>query len=452
MISMLSQRKDAEGNKLLHKSVQHLAEIFVIMDTTQLPDKDQLMKILEVYPHDDISPEMKRKFLIQLSDGVFDESPVKKSLSKLDDQETDVEQEQQPAQVRSEVEVRRPVSAELFRSILDECMYGTPVGKSSSKESEAAKKELLLEKFLKRVDKLHVGHITSMILVVILPRDNIENQARAITSIFQAIDFKMQSLIQVPLASNQIERHHLSSVQASLASACLLRQFYGQGNTAIKNQEAVIKAYYSLYKQEIVDPLNFKKNVRTELAVYDSLFRYFSTPSDKRLTDRDNCEMLIKVVAVHDFEFAKQLQRELQAKDSSFDMEMLLGALEENQRLAESLKTEPDSRAKSGKGGSASSADKKGAAQPSANPAIQQQPKCSICGNEHDESKCPKEIDRLKKAAQRRGDKFPGADKSTKRDSRSEEVAADDAHEGCFMCFALGKPSWKGHPVTKCYS
>ncbi len=94
--------------------------------------------------------------------------------------------------------------------------------------------------------------------------------------------------------------------------------------------------------------------------------------------------------------FAKQLQLELQKKDSMFDkidMEVLLGELEENQRLAESLKTEPESSAKSSKGGNASAADKKSSAKISANPAMQQQPKCSICGNEQDESKCPKEMD-----------------------------------------------------------
>ena len=40
MISMLSQRKDADGKMLLHKSVYQMAEIFVMMDITQLPDAD----------------------------------------------------------------------------------------------------------------------------------------------------------------------------------------------------------------------------------------------------------------------------------------------------------------------------------------------------------------------------------------------------------------------------
>jgi hypothetical protein len=64
---------------LLYKSVYHFAENLVIMmmDITQLPDADQLMRIIEVFPHDDLPSEVKRQLLIQLSDGVFDESAVK---------------------------------------------------------------------------------------------------------------------------------------------------------------------------------------------------------------------------------------------------------------------------------------------------------------------------------------------------------------------------------------
>jgi hypothetical protein len=51
------------------------------------------------------------------------------------------------------------------------------------------------------------------------------------------------------------------------------------------------------YKQGIKDPLTFKKNVLTEWTVYDSVWQYFSTPSHKRLTERDKCELLLKHVA-----------------------------------------------------------------------------------------------------------------------------------------------------------
>ena len=79
MISMLSQRKDANGKMLLHKAVFQIAEILVIMDTNQLLDADQLMRIIEEYSNDDIPPDVKKQFLIQLSEGIFNESPAKKT-------------------------------------------------------------------------------------------------------------------------------------------------------------------------------------------------------------------------------------------------------------------------------------------------------------------------------------------------------------------------------------
>jgi hypothetical protein len=88
-------------------------------------------------------------------------------------------------------------------------------------------------------------------------------------SIFQAIDVKMQGLIQVPLASNAIDQQHLSSFQALLALVCLIRHLChgGQGTTAtILKQEKTIKAYYALYKDAIKDPLTFRKIVLTEWA------------------------------------------------------------------------------------------------------------------------------------------------------------------------------------------
>ena len=59
--------------------------------------------------------------------------------------ETDTEQDQRAARVRSEVEVQKPVNAEQFRGILDDYMYG--MGKTSSKEKDTVQKELLLELF-----------------------------------------------------------------------------------------------------------------------------------------------------------------------------------------------------------------------------------------------------------------------------------------------------------------
>ncbi len=64
----------------------------------------------------------------------------------------------------------------------------------------------------------------------------------------------------------------------------------------------------------------------------------YSKTSDKRETDRNFCEMLLKEVAQADRTLAMQLARELETKESTFTMELLLIKLEEIQRLTESLK------------------------------------------------------------------------------------------------------------------
>ena len=146
MISMTSQHKDSNGKIQLHKSVHAVAEIFVTTGQTRLLNADQLMQFIEAYPHDDMSQDMKRELLIQLSDGVFKETPVQRSQKvtsrydkNFEEQETDNEQGTQPdRQPRSEVETSKPVSAEQFRSMLDGCIYSTDPDLNPEKESGSA--------------------------------------------------------------------------------------------------------------------------------------------------------------------------------------------------------------------------------------------------------------------------------------------------------------------------
>jgi hypothetical protein len=133
-----------------------------------------------------------------------------------------------------------------------------------------------------------------MVLQLLYPKENIENQALALTSIFQSIDVKMHALIQMPLASNAVEQRHLSDYQGSLALSCLIRYLYGQGSTAITKQENAIQELCASAEHAVKDLMTFKKNILTEWSVYDSLWQYFSTPSQKRMTERDKCELLLK--------------------------------------------------------------------------------------------------------------------------------------------------------------
>ncbi len=146
-------------------------------------------------------------------------------------------------------------------------------------------------------------------------------------------------------------------LQASTASACLLRHFYGQDHSSIKKQVQKIQACFKRFPKSIQDPTRFKKEVHTELAVYNSLWRFFSKPSHKRETDRNFCEMLLKEVAQAHKTLAIQLVRELEIKELTLTMELLLIRLEENQRLIESLEIESLAHSKAS---GTSSSDKKG--------------------------------------------------------------------------------------------
>ncbi len=117
----------------------------------------------------------------------------------------------------------------------------------------------------------------------------------------------------------------------------------------------------------------------------------YSSPADKGDTEHEFCEMLLKEVAKTSLELAKQLRKQLEATESPLTMEELLVRLEEDEPLMESLEVESTAAIK---GGGAKTSDKKGK-QSIANPAYQQQPKCTSCGSELDVSQCPKEKARV---------------------------------------------------------
>jgi hypothetical protein len=108
--------------------------------------------------------------------------------------------------------------------------------------------------------------------------------------------------------------------------------------------------------------------------------------------------------------YARQLRQELDVKDRTMSMETMSTRLEDNQKLIESLDIESPAKSKAG---AVNSTEKK--KQLYANPAIQQQPRCSACGLEHDVKQCPRENHRLNQEDYKRGKLFPGSDKSKRR-------------------------------------
>jgi hypothetical protein len=138
--------------------------------------------------------------------------------------------------------------------------------------------------------------------------------------------------------------------------------------------------------------------------------------SDKKHTDNDFCEMLLRSVAKVDSLHARELGRQLEAPNSRLSMKTVLVELEENQKILERLEIESPAKGNL-KSGAANSSDKKSAKQMVGNTAIQQPSSCPVCGLNHEISQCKKEEARLNADAMKRGGKFPGADKSASRNS-----------------------------------
>jgi hypothetical protein len=134
------------------------------------------------------------------------------------------------------------------------------------------------------------------------------------------------------------------------------------------------------------------------------------------------------------------------------DLKTMLNRLEDNQKLIESVDIELPAKSKAG---AVNSTKKK--KQSHANPATQQQPRCSACGLEHDVKQCPRENHRLNQEDEQRGKLFPGSDKSKRRDSlarqqNEEDRTGENKTRGCYICFALGSPRWNNHSDRFCWS
>ncbi len=218
-------------------------------------------------------------------------------------------------------------------------------------------------------------------------------------------------MIEIPIASDHEMQIQITSMQGSIALACLIKNTYGQD---ISKQVKAIQALFQEYPQHLQGLSKFKRTVLSEIVIHESLWRYNSKSSDKIYTDHDFCEMLLRSVAKVDTPHAHELGRQLEAPDSRLRMEIVLVELEENQEILERLEIESPAK---GKSDAANSSDQKSAKQMVENPAIQQPFACPVCGLNHDISQCKKEEARLYA-------EFPGADKSASRNSRNSEFSA----------------------------
>ena len=80
-----------------------------------------------------------------------------------------------------------------------------------------------MEKYMQNVSKFDKGHMIAMTEHVLYPKASTENQGRAIENIFLSIDTKTQGLIEIPIASDHETQIQITSMQGSIALACLIK-------------------------------------------------------------------------------------------------------------------------------------------------------------------------------------------------------------------------------------
>jgi hypothetical protein len=330
--------------------------------------------------------------------------------------------------------------------LLDKILQTPGVAKVENDRDEFISKKL--DEVLPKLDR---GHVVALFKFHAMPKECIEDQGRAAANIMKSIDITMQSLIVFPHADTMNSQAEIQKVLGSFTLVCLMKNVYGNDHTALEAQFKQFQIRAAEYP--IAGEMQkFKRDLLTERAICRKLEQLFARRQDleRKKTEHEFCEILLSAVYKEDRELAKSLRAGLDATPP-LTLEELLDKLVENRKIEEGLGKLSPAKSSSG---STKSSDKKGANQSLANPAIQQQLKCASCGNEHDISQCPKEKARLQKEAKQRGEKLPGSERTTKRGNRqtdhgSDEGAADDTE--CFMCFALGRPSWTNHPAACCF-
>jgi hypothetical protein len=331
MINMLSQTKNSAGNILLDATVNHIAEFLIITKGNKLPTVRQFIDMLRLYPHGDIPFQTKQKMIAKLSDGIFDESPVKENLkmstSKLytpslrqrltesDGSGTDSDQEEEQPHSGKMVQTKAPTDEEMTE-LIDELMR-TP-NRLSARDKE--REEEQMEKFKNALSKLDKGHMVAIFKHILKPKDSTENQGRALSSIFQSIDVETHCLVEFPMTSDTDSQTQVTSIQGSIALACLIKQIFGQDHASIKRQWQSIQAH-TKQLSAAQDLTRFKREHLGEIAIYYKLWTYYSTSVDKRETEHEFCETLLMEVAKSiDLQLAMQLRRNLESSESTLTM------------------------------------------------------------------------------------------------------------------------------------
>ena len=212
---MLNQNKNSAGETSLPDSVIKLAELLIGTGTTRFLTAEQLLKLLAAYSKDDIPPEFIKAMMAKVSDSVFDESPVKKHppssnsrltasnakswqpVEKSDGSGTDSDQEVLRSPSGKVIQTQAPKDEE-FKDLMSQLMSTS----NRPTKHDKVREEEHLQKYMDFLPKIDKSHIVALVMNIVDPKTAAEDQGRAMLSIFQAIDTKTQSLIEIPMTSD----------------------------------------------------------------------------------------------------------------------------------------------------------------------------------------------------------------------------------------------------------
>ncbi len=112
---------------------------------------------------------------------------------------------------------------------------------STSSAQSKVQEEELMQKYMQNVSKFDKGHMIAMTEHNLYPKASTENQGSAIQNIFLSINTRTQGLIEIPIASDHDMQIQITSMQGSIALACLIKNIYGQD---ISKQVKAIQALF----------------------------------------------------------------------------------------------------------------------------------------------------------------------------------------------------------------
>ena len=163
---------------------------------------------------------------------------LRQRLTESDGSGTDSDQEDEQPHSGKMVQTKAPTDEEMVE-LIDELMR-TP-NRLSARDKE--REEEQMEKFKNALSKLDKGHMVAIFKHILKPKDSTENQGRALSSIFQSIDAETHGLIEFPMTSDTDSQTQVTSIQGSIALACLIKQIFGQDHASIKRQWQSIQAH-----------------------------------------------------------------------------------------------------------------------------------------------------------------------------------------------------------------